>query len=288
MPAAHPLPRPRALFSLPFVGLCLSLCACVSPPSVPAKSVPSTPSAPSEVADNEAPEPPTDQADDHIPSIRSESRVLAHSRENRALRVETYEAESVDETVLILATIHGDEAAGTPLVHRLANHLLAHPEDLGPRRLVIIPVANPDGYAHSTRGNSRSVDLNRNFPASNFSGQNSPDRRPLSEPESQAIAEAIEHYRPTRILSIHQPLRCVDYDGPGAGLARAIALQCPMPVKKLGGRPGSLGSYAGDNLGIPTITFELPRRADRESPEALWSRYGQALIAFLQFSAPTP
>ena len=53
---------------------------------------------------------------------------------------------------------------------------------------------------------------------------------------------------------------------------------CPLPVKKLGSRPGSLGSYAGVTLGIPTITFELHRNAAGQSPKFFWRFYGEALL----------
>ena len=45
---------------------------------------------------------------------------------------------------LIIATIHGDEPAGTPLVKQLADHIVDHPSLLDGRTLVVVPVANPD------------------------------------------------------------------------------------------------------------------------------------------------
>jgi murein peptide amidase A len=53
---------------------------------------------------------------------------------------------------------------------------------------------------------------------------------------------------------------------------------CPLPVKKPGSRPDSLGSYVGITLGIPTITFELPRNAATQSSEFRWRFYGESLI----------
>jgi len=58
-----------------------------------------------------------------------------------------------------------------------------------------------------------------------------------------------------------------------------MARYCDLPVRKLGARPGSLGSYAGENLRIPIITFELPCDADSLDSKSLWTRYGSALIA---------
>ena len=40
-----------------------------------------------------------------------------------------------------------------------------------PAIVVITPVANPDGFAENVRHNANGVDLNRNFPASNFDAE---------------------------------------------------------------------------------------------------------------------
>lgn len=184
-----------------------------------------------------------------------------------------------EDTILILATIHGNEAAGTPLVEELADHLRVNPELLEGRRVVLMPLANPDGLAAGTRENVRGVDLNRNFQADNRVNNGTHGLRALSEPESRAVKAIIDQYQPDRIVSIHEPLNCIDYDGPGRELAARLAQYCELPVKKLGARPGSLGAYAGESLGIPTITLELPKGASDLDKALLWERYGRALTA---------
>jgi len=109
-----------------------------------------------------------------------------------------------------------------------------------------------------TRENVHGIDLNRNFRASNRLNNETNGLKPLSEPESRAIEAVIRQYHPDRIVSIHQPLNCIDYDGPAQALAARMAQYCDLRVKKLGARPGSLGSYTGEELRIPTITVELP------------------------------
>lgn len=182
-----------------------------------------------------------------------------------------------NEMVLFLATIHGNEPAGTPLLYRLAHELERDPARLHGRRVVLIPVMNPDGLLEDLRNNVRGVDLNRNFPASNRRERPSSGPDPLSEPESTALHEFITRDTPVLIVSIHQPLACVDFDGPARTLAEAMARACRLPVRKLGAMPGSLGAFAGEELGIPVITLELPRDAMRHTSEDLWDRYGPAL-----------
>ena len=183
------------------------------------------------------------------------------------------------DVTFILATIHGNEKAGIPLVRRLTQYLQQYPHLLQGRKVVLLPVANPDGVAHNTRYNARGVDLNRNFSTANRLNIKRFGRTALSELEARVIEQLIRQYAPDRIVSIHQPLACIDYDGPGKALARRLSEYCNLPLIKLGPKPGSLGSYAGVTLRIPTITLELPHIADRLNSQRLWQRYGLALIA---------
>ncbi|MEM9351920.1 MAG: DUF2817 domain-containing protein [Planctomycetota bacterium] len=217
-----------------------------------------------------------------IPKNDGKPVVVGKSVEGRTIECSVYgEGEDV---FLLIATIHGNEPSGTPLVAKFVEWLEANPSELEGRQVVIVPVANPDGMAADTRHNSRGVDLNRNFPSGNWSGdQEKPHgETPLSEPESRVLMILVSHFFPDRVVSIHQPLVCVDYDGPAAGLAEAMAAECPLPVKKLGSRPGSLGSFVGVTLGKPIITFEMPKDAGMDG-ERLWETYGGALVAALRY-----
>lgn len=185
-------------------------------------------------------------------------------------------------TVLFLATIHGDEAAGTPLLQRMIQTLEDDPGLLTGLRVVIVPMVNPDGFAAGRRGNANGVDLNRNFPALNQSQARRGGAGALSEPEAAAIAALINSYDPDRTVSIHQPLACVDYDGPAIELATQMSRACDLEVRKLGGRPGSLGTWLGTERCTPVVTFELPRHVETDE-EALWEHYGSALLAALRF-----
>ena len=228
-----------------------------------------------------------------------EKFIAGRSVENRPIQCEVYG--NGPDVLLIIATIHGNEAAGTPLVAKFAEWLLAHPAELTGHTVVIIPVANPDGYAAGKRFNKNEVDLNRNYPADNWGvaqeqggvtsegGETYARRRtlkpghtPLSEPESRILMQLLCRYFPNRVISIHQPVACIDYDGPAEKLAAAMATGCPLPVKQLGSRPGSLGSFVGNTLQRPIITWELPKDAPLDG-EALWETYGEALVAALRF-----
>lgn len=202
--------------------------------------------------------------------------------------IEYAEFGSGPATLLLLATIHGDEAAGTPLTHELARRLASRPHWLSGARVVLVPVANPDGLASSRRRNAHGIDLNRNFPSANWRGR-TPHAEPLSEPESRALATLIERYDPDVVLSLHQPVTVIDYDGPAAELAAEVSAACSveaaLPVRRLGARPGSLGSWVGVDRGVPILTVELARSDDLLSPAQLWERYGAMLVRAITFTA---
>lgn len=183
------------------------------------------------------------------------------------------------DVTLILATIHGNEPAGKQLVRRLARYLEQDAGLLAGRRVVLLPVANPDGMAYGSRYNARGVDLNRNFATANRINGSRFGQTALSEPEARTIQQVIRQYSPDRIVSIHQPVGCIDYDGPALPLARRMAQYCDLRVRKLGAKPGSLGSYAGLTLGLPIITFEMLSGDEQLDAELLWQRYGSALLA---------
>ncbi|MHC5093771.1 MAG: hypothetical protein ACYSO2_07720 [Planctomycetota bacterium] len=58
---------------------------------------------------------------------------------------------------------------------------------------------------------------------------------------------------------------------------------CSLPVKKLGSRPGSLGSFAGVEQKIPIITMELAKEDSDLTDTELWTQYGYALLAAITY-----
>jgi len=192
------------------------------------------------------------------------------------------------EPTFIFGGIHGDEPTAASLAHKLCELLKSHPRLWENRSVAVICQANPDGLARGTRGNSRGVDLNRNFPARNWrpspSGRYHGGPSPQSEPETRALVRAVEMLKPGRIVSIHSIRRgkhCNNYDGPAEHLARAMSAHNGYPAKASIGypTPGSFGTWAGKERHIPTITLELP--ADLAA-EQCWSENRQALLAIIR------
>jgi murein peptide amidase A len=187
------------------------------------------------------------------------------------------------ETILILATIHGDESAGTALCEMLITTLLHEPALLAGRRVVIAPTVNPDGVAKRRRTNANNVDLNRNFDAANW-GSSHAGSDPLSEPETRALVDLWERFQPDRVVSFHQPVNLVDYDGPALAFAQAVGAAGELRVQHIGSRPGSFGSFVGVDNGTPILTVELPARAERNSDGVLWQRFGALMRTCVTWS----
>lgn len=190
--------------------------------------------------------------------------------------IETVNFGTGENTILFIASIHGTERAGTPLMEKFIQHLSDGDSKLpSDKRIVIIPKLNPDGFDAKTRHNANDIDLNRNFPAENRENNMTNGFFAYSEPESRTLATVIDIYQPQSIIVFHEALNCIDYDGPGQQLANHLGKYCDIPVKKLGARAGSLGAYAGETLGIPTITVEFPASVRGQSAEYMWEKYGK-------------
>lgn len=177
------------------------------------------------------------------------------------LKNETYNG------VLVVGVFHGDEPQGKFLIE---NYLKRNNNT----KLAFIPELNPDGRKLCTRTNANGVDLNRNFPTKNwilserneFFGGDSP----ASEIETKFLIDVIDELRPKLILTLHAPFKVVNYDGEGKAIAEMISEIIKYPVVENIGyeTPGSFGTWAGVEKGIPTITLELDEQIPIEDLEA--------------------
>ena len=169
--------------------------------------------------------------------------------------------------IVVLAAIHGDESETTVVVSEALRCLPA--EDF---RAAVILCGNPDGMLRGTRGNGRGVDLNRNFPTSNWSPDPvhyksrandardialSPSPKPASEPEIIALISLLDRLKPRAVVSLHSALACID-DAGSSHLGRQLADRCELPfLTEIGyPTPGSMGTWAAER-GLNLVTLEL-------------------------------
>jgi len=197
--------------------------------------------------------------------------------------------------ILVIGGVHGDEYSSVSIVFQWMK-ILDHYHS-GMFHWLIVPLLNPDGLLvpRSQRMNANGVDLNRNFPTPDWllesrrywverTGKNPrryPGEAPLSEPESRWLAGLIHRFRPEAIIAVHAPHGVVDYDGPPEPPVSLGQLRRNL----MGTYPGSLGNYAGVQLGVPVITLELPSAGvlpDRSEIVRLWVD----LVAWLRANIP--
>ena len=190
---------------------------------------------------------------------------LSRSREDRPLIARTYGSGA--PRVYLIAGIHGNEREGAPVAAHWSHEL-----ETGrvPGTWRLLEDLNPDGSALRRRGNAAGVDLNRNWPARNFAPARAHGRHPLSEPECAAAHDDILAFAPDLLVVFHSTAEgpFVNYDGPAEAYARAFAAAAGWPIQKDIGypTPGSLGSWAGVDRGLPILTLEF-RRGSRAPEE---------------------
>jgi len=218
-------------------------------------------------------------------SIRHAATVYGASREGIPLHV--YMPKSGRPEILVLAAIHGDESE-TNIV--LSDALRSVRED--DLKNAVILCANPDGMIRGTRGNAIGVDVNRNFPTSNWSPDPvyykilksdpqdialSTGTEPASEPETKALIALWEKLQPRAIVSLHSALACVD-DPDASVLGNDLAEKSGLPLQADIGypTPGSMGSWAIEKK-LNLVTYEL----EAASPYDLKVRHTPVMIDLL-------
>ncbi|EQC46391.1 zinc carboxypeptidase [Bacteriovorax sp. BSW11_IV] len=216
---------------------------------------------------------------------------------------------TVDRTMIFCA-VHGDEITPVKFCFDIMTHieriyagLEPGYEELQNKLIIVAPIVSPDSFftTKPSRTNARGVDLNRNFPTQDWDKEalhlwkhryaadkrRFPGHKAMSEPETRFQVNLIRRYKPNKILSVHAPLTFLDYDGPetlGVKIAhKATQLLLNMSKAAQGYKmknypffPGSLGNFAGNEMGIPTYTLELPS-SDNRKHKVYWERFKTAV-----------
>jgi protein MpaA len=250
-----------------------------------------------------------------LPCMDIDWQLFGESVQNRPLVFAVFgdHVQSARQNVtLILSSVHGDEVTPTYLAMRFIDSLLDHGESplLDHAQVIVAPIVNPDGFyaKPKTRTNAHGVDLNRNFLTKDWpllahkvwktkfasNPRRFPGKQASSEPETRFQEYLIAKFKPHKILSVHSPLNFLDYDGPGAITLeqfphaythRCYELKQALKAKHTGFFTGSLGNYAGKELGIPTVTLELPSGQSQQAYN-YWQKFVPGIETLIQFLVP--
>lgn len=180
------------------------------------------------------------------------------------LPIPAYRFGSHGPKVLVLGGVHGDEIEGVWAAHGLLKKLAEAFEYR--LELTLVPAFNLDGVLAKDRRNSHGVDLNRNLPTKDWSPVVATERyhpgpSAGSEPENQALADFLEKEKPKFVLSLHSWKPLLNVNGDCLAEARAINESTGYTIEESIGypTPGCLGTYAGLERGMPTLTYEIER-----------------------------
>ncbi|MGE3608138.1 MAG: M14 family zinc carboxypeptidase [Bacteriovoracaceae bacterium] len=209
---------------------------------------------------------------------------------------------SAENTSIIMCGVHGDEITPIKFCWDLMRELKAN-HQFHDKFVVVVPLVAPDSFFKDkpTRTNGRGVDVNRNFPTTDWKSdahkrwklshrkdkRKFPGNKSASEQETIFQMNLILRYKPNKVISVHAPLTLLDYDGPSltaeAGKPAKTLLE-QMSEKSSGYKisnypvfPGSLGNWSGKERHIPTYTLELPNTNYLES-DKFWQLFKDAMI----------
>jgi len=217
-------------------------------------------------------------------------RTIGTSKNGRAINA--YVFGSGGRTVLYTGQIHGNEYSARNLMNAWVDEIEANPQNIPENtQIVVVPTINPDGSSAGTRTNANNVDLNRNFDVSDwksdiqtvngqpFAGGGGPT--PMSEPETQAIANYTRQLAPTLTMSYHAAAAYVIGNTCGDTPALAATYASMVRYRNMTGVSGAFayqitGTYDDwicEKLGRRSVLVELTTNTGAEFSRhkaALW------------------
>jgi hypothetical protein len=216
---------------------------------------------------------------------RFEERIYGQSIEDRPLVAFVGGPADADRLVIALTRQHPPERSGTVAFKAFAEAIAGAP---GPQRVLLVPVANPDGLdGGHWRGNAAGVDLNRDWGV-------------FAQPETRALAALIEREAEGRRivaqLDFHSTYKSVIY-APLKGLTPeldaamsaleaiyAARLEAPPPWSYAHDpAAGTSKGWALERFGALGLTIELEDEARDDVARAVGQ--ATALAAAAEFGA---
>lgn len=208
-----------------------------------------------------------------------------------------------EDTTLILCGVHPDEITPVKFCFDVLEHFQKHSSL---RRIVIAPLVTPDTFfaKKKKRTNLRGVDVNRNFPTQDWkknahtlwkkqkkSPRRFPGKSPASEKETLFQMQLVRLFRPDMIISVHAPLKIIDYDGPhhhhvARELKKKLQKKKHYPLKDYPYFTGSLGKWAGIERNIPTLTLELSTSHYKKT-SLIWKQVVDILPELIFYKRPS-
>lgn len=191
--------------------------------------------------------------------------LLGYSAGQNAIRCKRFEKKNAPR-LLLIGGVHGNETEGVAFSLGFLQEYKNYTQSPFACDVLFIPLMNPDGVLNYSRHNANGVDLNRNMPTKDWQSGTAgekyfPGNTAGSEPETAILLNVLETYKPDFIISMHSWKPMINVNGPAHKIAEKIKENLDYIITEDIGypTPGSLGTYAGWERKIPTITLEIER-----------------------------
>ncbi|MBK9294335.1 MAG: DUF2817 domain-containing protein [Oligoflexia bacterium] len=213
--------------------------------------------------------------------MKETKKIITHSA--GGLPIEMYVLGNINlPKFFLIGGVHGDEPEGSVLVWDFIKNAQSVLQKLNSCCLAI-PDYNPDGLKNNQRVNANGVDLNRNFPASDWSPEfkaprYNPGKQPESEPETKALAKLLRETNPFLVIHCHTYVPQMNYTGERSKKwALKLMKNFNHPITDDIGypTPGSLGQFCYYNLKTACVCIELPEQVEQQKA---WDMVGPALL----------
>lgn len=215
-----------------------------------------------------------------------ERKVFGYSEKGRV--IDGYEIGDGESCLLLFASMHGREKGGKDLLDMLSEEVIANPDLVDPRkRLVIIPLVNPDGYYdQEDKVNANGVNINRNFNTSSWVRHSSEDEttyagpEPFSESESRVIKEVAEDCQSGAMIVFHSQGHLVSPEARDRSieLARWYADKTGYHYFDEWDYAGTATRWFEETTGGAAMTIELTNHIDSD-----WEINKEALLKLISF-----
>jgi hypothetical protein len=204
-----------------------------------------------------------------------------------------------DSKIVFVGGLHGNEKSSVLTLNSWIDDLERNYQNIPSNKTVIvIPNTNPDGYVASSRLNANKIDLNRNFPSSNWQSsvylpgglylENGGGSSALSEPESTAVANYLINTSPRLVLTYHATAGAVIYNGAGDSSALSAIYSDKSGYSNYSytqensifsyPTTGELEDWLRDKCNIPTLLVELATQYSNNfsrQKSAMWAMLTQ-------------
>lgn len=180
-------------------------------------------------------------------------KIAFQSTEERPIYTRTLGTGSTK--ILILAGLDGTDRAAVKWIDRLGSTMLSQPEKYAAVQVTLVRAVNPDGLLKKQVGNTRGVEINRNFPVKEKRqlAQGAAGPFPTSEVETRAVMQLIAQTAPHRVLLLQSQAGDTSdcwYGKTCEGLARKLEVEHRWSARQFDAEkmPGSLDAYADEVL----------------------------------------